>query len=100
MYKTTDWDNINRNGSYIIKGERGERNVNKKKQYLYILNQVMKESGDAVSLPELIKAIWPNLHFKERQKEYMYVRQTFRGILKTDLFRIVSIDGRTYIVKK
>lgn len=100
MYKTTNWDNIEHNGAYVIKGERGERNINKKKQYLHILNQVMKESGDAVALPELIKAIWPNLPFKERQREYMYVRQTFRGIFKTDLFRIVSIDRRTYIVKK
>ena len=100
MYKTTNWDNVAHNGAYNIKNERGERNVNKKKQYLHILNQVMKTSGDAVSLPELIKSIWPNLHFKERQREYMYVRQTFRGIFKTDIFKIVTVEGRTYIVKK
>lgn len=100
MYRTTNWDNIKHCGNYNIKNERGERNVNKKKQYLHILNQILKESGDAVALPELMKAIWPNLGFKERQREYMYVRQSFRGIKKEDLFRIVSADGHTYLVKK
>ena len=95
--KTTNWTQIEE--SSMPKGTR-DVEVDKKKKYTLGLERLLLESGRCMLLAEFIKIMNPGILFTHRMKEYTYVRQAFRGIIKKDKFKVVNINGNCYIVRK
>jgi len=93
-YKTTNWERLE-----MFAPKRKIR-CSRRDLYLKALKKVLKESGEAVKLTDLVKMVNPKLTTLERQREYTYARTLLRGVYVYDPYKLVKVNGTVYVVRR